>query len=219
MRTQTWPQPFLRTALTLLLIWLVLLGALSLRGFFSDFTSLPPRLLLALLVPLPIILIGARSKPGQRLLAQIQPQWLIYLQSFRILVEITLWLLVRHGSLPIQMSFEGRNFDIFAGLLAFPMGYYCFVKKTWPSVVILLYNIGGLLLLLNIVSITILSAPVPFRVFHNQPDSSLVTRFPLIYLPGFLVPLAYSLHILSIGQWRKTRNEWRKARRHETKAI
>ena len=103
------------------------------------------------------------------------------------------------------MSFEGRNFDILVGLFALPVGYYCFVKKTWPPVMALLYNIGGLILLLNIVTVTALSLPTPLRVFHNQPDSSLVTKFPFIYLPGLLVPLAYTLHIISIQQLKMIR--------------
>lgn len=49
-------------------------------------------------------------------------------------------------------------------------------------------------------AITALSMP-PGRVFHNSPDSSLLTRFPFIYLPGLLVPLAYTLHIFSLRQW------------------
>jgi hypothetical protein len=189
----------------LLFAWLVLLGILATRGFFSDFSRLPPRLIIPLLTPLPVVLLFMRSKTGKQFLQSIRPQRVIYLQSLRILVEITLWLGVRNGSLPVQMSFEGRNFDILAGLLAFPVGYYCFVKKSWPPVVALLYNIGGLMLLLNIVTITALSLPTPLRVFHNQPDSSLVTTFPFIYLHGLLVPLAYALHIISIQQWNMLR--------------
>ena len=190
---------FRRTTI-LLIAWLLLLGILSIRGFFTNFSQLPPRLSIALLLPLPLVLLFIRSRAGKQVLQQIQPQWLIYLQSFRILVEIALWLLVRNGALPVQMSFEGRNFDIIAGLLAFPVGYYCFVKKSWPPVVAILYNIAGLALLLNIVTISVLSMPTPLRVFHNQPDSSLLTKFPFIYLPGLLVPLAYTLHILSLRQ-------------------
>lgn len=189
----------------LLIAWLILLAILSIRGFFADFSRLPPRLTFALVIPLPAVLLFIRSRAGKQLLQHIQPQWPIYLQSFRILVEIALWLLVRHGSLPVQMSFEGRNFDVLTGLLAVPVGYYCFVKKTWPPVIALLYNIAGLVLLLNIVAISTLSMPTPFRVFHNQPDASLLTGFPFIYLPGLLVPLAYTLHIFSLRQWKMYR--------------
>ncbi|HEY1199404.1 MAG TPA: hypothetical protein VGE79_00410, partial [Niastella sp.] len=134
------------TPVVLLIAWLILLGILSYSGFFSDFSRLPPRLLIALLTPLPFVLFFVRSQTGKKFLNNIQPQWFIYLQSFRILVEIALWLGVRNGSLPGQMSFEGRNFDILVGLVAFPVGYYCFEKKSWPPVVALLYNIGGLVL-------------------------------------------------------------------------
>jgi hypothetical protein len=193
-------------AAVLIIAWLILLGVLSICGFFTDFSQLPPRLAFALLPPLILVLLFTRSRAGKEVLHHIQPQWLIYLQSFRILVEIALWLLVRNGSLPVQMSFEGRNFDIFTGLLAFPVGYYCFVKKTWPLSAALLYNIAGLALLANVVTISTLSMPTPLRVFHNHPDSSLITRFPFIYLPGLLVPLAYTLHILSLRQWRMYRH-------------
>jgi hypothetical protein len=191
-----------RTTAILLTAWLLLLGILSTRGFFSDFSRVPPRLTIALLTPLPVVLFFTRSSAGKQFLQGIQPQWLIYLQSFRILVEIGLWVLVRNGSLPEQMSFEGRNFDILTGLFAFPVGYYCFVKKTWPPVVALLYNIAGLVLLVNIVTVSALSLPTPLRAFHNGPDSSLITTFPFIYLPGLLVPLAYTLHIFSLRQWK-----------------
>jgi hypothetical protein len=191
-----------RTTAVLLTAWLLLLGILSARGFFSDFSRVPPRLIIALLTPLPVVFFFTRSRAGKQFLQQLQPQWLIYLQSFRILVEIGLWILVRNGSLPEQMSFEGRNFDILTGLFAFPVGYYVFVKKTWPPLVALLYNIAGLVLLVNVVAISSLSLPTPLLAFHNGPDSSLITTFPFIYLPGLLVPLAYTLHIFSLRQWK-----------------
>jgi len=190
-----------RTATVLLIAWLILLGILSTRGFFSNFSALPPRLSFALLLPLPVVLIFMRSRRGKQLLQQIEPQWLVYLQSFRILVEIAIWLMVQNKLLPVQMSFEGRNFDILSGLFAVPVGYYCFVKKSWPRVIAVLYNIAGLILLVNIVTISTLSMPTPLRMFHNQPDSSMITKFPFIYLPGVLVPFAYTLHILSLRQW------------------
>ncbi|HVS97970.1 MAG TPA: hypothetical protein VHE54_15855 [Puia sp.] len=189
----------IRTTAVLLAVWLLLLGLLSAGGFFADFSALPPRLSFALLAPLAVLLIFLRRQPGRALLQQIAPQWPVYLQSFRIAVEAGIWLLVRRGALPLQMSFEGRNFDITIGVMAFPVGYYCFVRKVWSPAVALGYNIAGLLSLINIVTISVLSMPTPLRVFHNQPDSSLLSRFPYIYLPGLLVPLAYTLHILSIA--------------------
>lgn len=179
---------------------MVFLGVLATRGFFSNFTALPPRLSFALLTPLPVVLLFARGRAGKLLLDQTRPELFVYLQSFRILVEAGIWILVRNGLLPVQLSFEGSNFDVLTGILAAPVGYYCFVKRTWPPVVAVVYNILGLVLLVNVVTLATLSMPTPLRAFHNQPDSSLVTRFPLIYLPGVLVPIAYTLHIFSLRQ-------------------
>ena len=58
----------------------------------------------------------------------------------------------------------------------------------------------GLMLLINIVLISVVSAPVPFRMFMNEPANTIVATFPAVWLPALLVPLAYFLHILSIKQ-------------------
>lgn len=193
--------PLLRNTLIIVFCWAGLLTVLSLSGFFVNFSALPPRIGLAVLIPLPIVLIVALSRTGTEWLRRIQPQRLIYWQSFRILVEIVLWVTYMRGLIPVQMSFEGRNFDVLSGLLAIPVGYYCFVRKSWPRWIVVAYNIMGLALLLNVLVISILSMPTPLRYFHNEPASTLMGHFPFIFIPGILVPLAYSLHILSLRQY------------------
>jgi hypothetical protein len=37
-------------------------------------------------------------------------------------------------------------------------------------------------------------------MFHTVPSSELVTHFPLVLVPTFLVPLAFTLHIVSLAQ-------------------
>jgi hypothetical protein len=187
----------------LVAVWVAIVSVLASKGFFADFNAQPPRIGLALMLPMPFVLGVAFSKQGTQWLKGLAPQWLIYAQAFRILVELVLWLAVRRGELPVQMSFEGRNFDIVAGLLAIPVGYYCYVKGTWPPVIALLFNILGLLLLANVVTISVLSMPTPLRMFHNEPDSSMLARIPFIYIPSVLVPLAYTWHIFSLRQWRQ----------------
>src|SRR4051794_32000754 len=96
---------FIRTSI-LLALWMALLGVLGIRGFFSDFSHLPPRPGLALLLPLPVVLWAVATRKGKTFLQAVPPQWIIYLQSFRIVVEIMLWTKVSQGLLPVQMSFE-----------------------------------------------------------------------------------------------------------------
>jgi hypothetical protein len=170
------------------------------RGFFADFTHLPPRPALIIILPLIFALWFIFSNPGSDLLRHALPQGLIYMQSFRIIVELLLWLSFLNNVLPIQMTFEGGNLDILSGLLALPTGYLV-MKNKRTTRVILVYNIIGLVLLINILIIAVLSFPTPLRHFMNEPSNAIIAQFPYILLPGVLVPLAYSLHLFSMRQW------------------
>ncbi len=189
---------FTRTIISLV-VWMIFISALSIRGFFSDFSGFPPKIGIILIVPLVSILTITFSKTAKEIASHIPVQNIIRLQVFRAFVEILLWMLLIQNLLPVQMSFEGRNFDILAGITA-PFIAYLYAKKNIGKKAAILWNILGLLLLFNIVAIAVLSLPTPFRVFMNEPANTIVARFPIIWLPGFLVPLAYGLHFLSFRQ-------------------
>jgi len=183
---------------SVIILWTAFLSLLSLKGFFADFSQLPPRPALALLIPLPFVLIITFSGKGTQLLQFIPAHWLVYMQSFRIIVEFLLFSAFLAGKLPVQMTFEERNFDVVTGLLALPVGYIITKKKFYTSKPIVALNVIGLILLLNILVIAVLSMPTSLRYFMNEPANTLVAEFPFILLPGILVPLAYSLHIFSL---------------------
>jgi hypothetical protein len=184
-----------------LTLWMVMLSILSITGFFSDFSGFPPRFIIIVLVPM-ITLVWSLliSKTTKQLLTLIPPQTIINLQVFRVFVEILLWMLFIQNLLPIQMTFEGRNFDIIAGITAPLVAYLAYSKNLLSKNMVIAWNFICLGLLLNIVLIAIFSMPTPFRYFMNEPSNTIVTEFPIIFLPGFLVPLAYGLHFLSIRQ-------------------
>src|SRR6187200_3766384 len=73
---------FFRT-MFILITWIGLLTVFSYKGFFTDFSKLPPRPALAMLIPLPIIILIAFSKTGTRLLQTVPSHWLVFMQSFR----------------------------------------------------------------------------------------------------------------------------------------
>lgn len=181
-------------------LWLAFTGIVAANGFFLQFSAMPPRLLLVLVPPLIFIVVLSFSAPFGRLLQQIPASWLIYIQSFRIVIEIILWMAFVDQVIPVQMTFEGRNFDILAGLTAPVIAYFCFVRKVWPVKIAIAWNIAGLILLANIVIVAILSAPGPFRVFMNEPANTFIAHLPFVWLPGFVVPVAYWMHILSLKQ-------------------
>jgi hypothetical protein len=197
-----WPKPKRQKILfgtaIIIILWVVSLAILSFKGFFADFSKLPPRPGLALLLPLPFVLLFAFSKTGTKLLQQLPPQYPVFMQSFRIFVELLIWLAFLSNKLPVQMSFEGRNFDVLTGILALPAGYLLVMKKEYASKIIIVFNVIGILLLLNILVIAVLSMPGPIRYFMNEPANTAIAQFPFILLPGILVPIAYSFHIFSL---------------------
>jgi hypothetical protein len=50
------------------------------------------------------------------------------------------------------------------------------------------------------VGLGVMSSPGAAQVFHTTPTSELATRFPLVLVPTFLVPLAFVLHVISLWQ-------------------
>jgi hypothetical protein len=148
----------------------------------------------------------AFSKTGSALLRVVPGQWLIIMQSFRLFVELLLWFAFLSRKLPVQMTFEGGNLDFITGILALPVGYFCFIKKRWPTKYAVAFNILGLVLLVNILVIAVLSMPGSLRVFDNEPSGRLLGGIPFIVLPGVLVPLAYTLHIFSLRQLLQSRS-------------
>lgn len=188
-----------------LLIWLMLLTVLATSGFFLDFGDFPPRIFLAFLPPVLITVLLAFSRKVRLLLLAIPPSWLLYAQSFRIFMELFLWLGFRAGYVPPQMTFEWLNYDIIVGLTAPMAGYVFFAGGRFHRFQAIYWNIFGIALLFNIVAISVLSTPSPLRVFMNEPANTFIAAFPFIWIPGFIVPFALALHLFSIKQLLFTR--------------
>ena len=54
----------------------------------------------------------------------------------------------------------------------------------------------GFALLANIITIAVLSTPIPFRKFMEGPPNLLPSTFPFVWLPTFLVQAALFGHVL-----------------------
>jgi hypothetical protein len=189
----------IRWSVIVLGTWAIFISYFAFRGFFSNFSTFPPRMAIVFVVPLVAILFLTFSRKLKEILLHLPPEKIIRLQVFRVFVEILIWMLLLQKLLPIQMSFEGRNFDILTGLTA-PVVAWLIARKKWSPALTIAWNVAGLVLLFNIIVIAILSMPSPIRHFMNEPANTIVTTFPFIWLPGLLVPLAYALHFFSIRQ-------------------
>lgn len=101
-----------RRLLLALAVWLAVVTAGSLGGFFVDSTSVPPRLALLLLPMLVVGLLLGFSKWGEPLRAAASLEILQYLQGIRVIVEIVfLHGLYEAGYLARALTYAGYNFE------------------------------------------------------------------------------------------------------------
>jgi hypothetical protein len=176
--------------------WTVFLSIWSLSGMASRFEMFPINMAPVLLIPFVAIVAFTLSKRTRDVLSSIPTKSIAQLQVFRVFVELLLWALFVQHLLPVQMTFEGRNLDIVSGLTA-PLAAMFLSRSKWGLVT---WNLLCLGLLVNIVTVAILSMPTDLRAFNNEPANTIVAEFPFILLPGMLVPLAYGLSFLSLRQ-------------------
>jgi hypothetical protein len=97
--------------------------------------------------------------------------------------------------MPVQMSYSGRNLDIVSGASALIVGGLLALGRL-PRWAVRAWNWLGALLLANILVIALLSAPLPIRVFHNEPANVWVTQAPFVWLPAVMVLAAVLGHLL-----------------------
>lgn len=182
-------------AAVIAIAWLGISALLAKSGVLSEFNRRPPPFLLFVLGFTIATTIVAFSPIGTRLIRGSKIGWLIGFQSFRIPVELWLHQLHQEGVVPVQMTYAGRNFDILSGVLALILFVWA-IKRQPPRWAIWTFNLVGLALLINIVSIAMLSAPTPMRHFFNEPANTFVAYAPYVWLPAFLVQAAWFGHLL-----------------------
>jgi hypothetical protein len=178
-----------------LILWLVVPAVLASRGVLDRYSPPPaPGFILIGVITLGTVIL-AFSRFGTRLVGAMPLAGLVGYQVFRVPLEWALHRLYSEGVIPVQMTYAGQNFDIVTGVLAAALGFWLWAghRTVW---LVMAWNIVGLALLINIVTVAILSSPVPFRYFMNDPANLLPSTFPYVWLPSFLVQAALFGHLL-----------------------
>jgi hypothetical protein len=192
-----------------LTIWLIIQAVLTLKNIYnSDTNSFPSKIILTGILPtiLTIILLFVTSK-GRQFIDSLPLKNLTYLNIVRIPVEIILFWLFLNKAIPELMTFEGRNFDILAGISAPIIAYFGLTKTKLSKKIILLWNFICLVLLANIVVNALFSAPSPIQKFAFDQPNIAILNFPFSWLPTFIVPIILFGHLTSIRQLIRLKNE------------
>ncbi|MFT4682940.1 MAG: hypothetical protein ACI80P_001967 [Flavobacteriales bacterium] len=189
-----------KIVLYVLLLWVGLQSALGMKGFYLDITSFPPKQAL-MLAPSLLLLIGLIVVPkGRAFLSGLDLKLLTQLHIVRVPVEIMLWMLFMDQLLPIDLTFEGTNFDIIMGITAPLVSYYYFVKKKMSPKLLMLWNLASLILLLNVVVRAVLSIESPIQAFgFDQPNEAML-HFPFNLLPALIVPIVLYSNVAALLQ-------------------
>ena len=183
---------------TLMIIaWSILQCLLAYFGFFMDTEALPPRFTFVLLPATLAIVYTLLPKQRGRVIADRNLRVSTFLHLVRVPVEFCLFLLFTHKMIPELMTFEGRNFDIIAGITA-PIIGFLYLKNRIGTRGMLAWNLVGLGLVLFILFNGILSSELPFQMFaHDQPNAAM-KYFPFILLPATIVPIVVFAHLADI---------------------
>jgi type IV secretory pathway TrbD component len=127
---------------------------------------------------------------------------LVGYQVFRFPLELFMHRAYVEGLRPVQMSYSGRNFDILTGISA---GLLALALCRWnvPRFIVHAWNMAGFALLVNIVTIAVVSTPA-FAWFGRDRLNVWVTYSPFVRLPAVMVTAGLMGHLLV---WRKLRLE------------
>lgn len=192
-----------------LTIWLIIQAVLTLENIYSTGTeSFPPKIMLIGILPaiLTIILLFATLK-GRQFIDSLPLKNLTYINIARIPVEIVLFWLFLNKVVPQLMTFEGRNFDIVAGITAPIIAYFGFTPPKINRNAVLIWNFICLGLLINIVVNALLSSPSPIQKFAFEQPNTAILNFPFSWLPTFIVPIVLFGHLTSIRQLLKRKTD------------
>ncbi len=89
------------------------------------------------------------------------------------------------------MTFEGRNFDVLAGITALIVALVAFKRNKINGPLLWVWNVFSLVLLINVLIHASLSVPTMMQQFGFEQPNTAVLKFPFLLLLGIIVTLVY----------------------------
>lgn len=184
-----------------LLAWQVYIFVLARAGVTQDF-SFPPKFALFLIIPAFIFTGIFMAKNRQHAWIQNIPQhWLVYYQAFRVLIETLFVYSVAAGILHPNVTIEGYNYDMVFASTAPIIGLLVFQFNVLSKKIALLWNYLGLAVIAVIIFLFLSTIYFPHIYgIGTNPFPTEFGSYPYVLVPGFLMPSAVFMHVLSIVQ-------------------
>ncbi len=168
-------------------------AAAALSGVLANTSRRPPLFVVLMAFCTAVTVVVARSRFGARV-ARL-PLWaLVGAQGFRLPLELVLHRAARASVMPVEMSFEGLNFDIITGTTALVLALALYSSRV-PRLIVLAWSTMGSILLAVIVGVALAASPF-MKAFGPVHVNDWILYFPYVWLPTVLVQAALFGHIV-----------------------
>jgi hypothetical protein len=189
-----------RTAIlagAVLSLWAVVATVLAYRGVCQphELESVPP-VGFNLIVVLSVLFVSLATSASLRRLLTRQAS-LIRLHLWRLVGVVFLVLMMR-GRVPALWALPAGIGDILVGATAPWVARDVDTPRGRRRAVI--FNLFGMADLIVAVGLGIMMSPGATQVLKTVPTTEFMTLFPMALVPTFLVPLAFTLHVVSLWQ-------------------
>ncbi len=188
----------------LIFAWYGLIMTLARHDVFrASPTAKSPALPLAVFAPVLLTLwLMLRSESMAKIVDATPLSWLVAIQIYRVLgvIFLVLWGM---GQLPWQFALPAGGGDVLVGLVAIPvaitagMGFKAGRRAAYR------WNVLGILDLVVALGTGVLTSPSPFQLLAFNHPNFLVSRYPLVMVPAFMVPLSLILHGICLWKLRR----------------
>ena len=186
------------TIAMLLVGWGAVAIGLSWLGVYQGASTRVPTVQFGLVLPIIAgLVLYWRWGTLRRAIDAVPQSWLVGVQFYRALGVIFL-ILFAQGRLPGAFAWPAGTGDFLVGLLA-PVVAVAYAQRSASAARgVFAWNLLGIADLVVAVTTGFLTSPSPLqRLAFDQPNR-LITAFPLVVVPVFLVPLSILLHLASL---------------------
>jgi hypothetical protein len=138
-----------------------------------------------------------------RVIDAVPQEWIVGVQFYRAMGLMFLILYVA-GRLPGMFALPAGIGDVFVGAVAPFVGLAYARNPGNAAGLVRAWNVFGIADLVVAVGTGLLTSPSPIQMFSFDAPNELISAFPLVMVPVFLVPLSILLHLASLKKLRQT---------------
>jgi hypothetical protein len=192
-KDRTW-----RSVAGLLVGWFLAALVTSLLEFYKGGISRVPTTQYGLFLPIFAGVALYWRWPALRRLVELVPQeWIVAIQVYRVLGGIFL-VLYAGGLIPGAFALPAGTGDVIVGVLAPAVAIL--YSRRGSSGFVRAWNLFGIADLIVAVTTAFLTSPSRLQLLAFDKPNTLISSFPLVLIPVFLVPLAILLHLASLSK-------------------